>query len=221
MNPQTIPLPAPSPQEEFHPVLRVAAKVVSYIFHPLFIPMYILWFMVYRLGDFAGFSDWEKKKLMISFFVNYTFFPLVTILLMKALGFITSVFLRTQRDRILPYVVCEIFYFWAWYVARNNHYPDLMVGFALGVFLATSLGLILNSYLKVSMHMISLGVVVALTLIAALHTDRSFGPYISIVLLAAGLTATARLIVSSHTQPEIYTGFFAGALAQAVAYFFV
>jgi len=183
--------------------------------------MYVLWFMTYNMSDFAGFSPWEKTKLMISFFVNYTFFPLVTILLMKALGFISSVFLRSQRDRILPYIVCEIFYFWAWYVARNNHYPKLMVLFALGIFLATSLGLILNSYLKVSMHTISAGVVTMLALLAGMMTDMSFGPYITVVLLVAGLTATARLITSNHTQAEVYMGFFAGALCQLVAYFFV
>jgi hypothetical protein len=206
---------------EFHPALRVVAKIISYIFHPLFIPLYVLWFMVFDMGEFAGYSSWEKTKLMISFFVNYTFFPLVTILLMKALGFISSVFLKTQRDRILPYVVCEIFYFWAWYVARNNHYPKLMVLLALGIFLSTSLGLILNSYLKVSMHTISLGVVTVFALQSGLMTDMNFGPYISIVLLVTGLTATSRLISSDHTQAEIYTGFFAGAICQLIAYFFV
>ena len=209
------------PGEDFHPALRVAAKIISYIFHPLFIPLYIAFFLIYDLRLFPGASDWERTKLVISLFINYTFFPLVTILLMKALGFIDSIFLKTQRDRILPYVVCEIFYFWAWYVVRNNHQPQLLVLFALGIFLATSLALILNSYLKVSMHTLSLGVVVVFALLSGFMTDISFGLYISIALFIAGLTATARLIGASHTPAEIYAGFFAGALAQAIAYFFV
>ena len=93
--------------------------------------------------------------------------------------------------------------------------------FALGVFLACSLGLILNSYMKVSMHTISLGVVCAFLLLASAMSSYVFGIYISIGFFVAGLTATARLIDSNHTQNEIYLGFFAGAIAEVIAFFFV
>jgi len=92
--------------------------------------------------------------------------------------------------------------------------------FALGVFLACSLGLIVNSYMKISMHTLSLGVVCAFFLLAATISTNSYGIYISIAFLVAGLTATSRLMVSNHTQREIYFGFFAGAIAEIVAYFF-
>ena len=144
----------------------------------------------------------------------------MTTLLSKALGFVQSVYLKTQKDRILPYIVCEIFYFWAWYVFRNIHFPKEVVMFALGVFLACSLGLILNSFMKISMHMISLGLVCTFFLLAGMFSSGSYGIYISIALFIAGITATARLIDSNHTQREIYFGLFAGALAQVIAYFF-
>jgi hypothetical protein len=93
--------------------------------------------------------------------------------------------------------------------------------FSLGVFLACSIGLILNSYMKISMHTISLGLVCCLFLLIAMFSTTSYGFYICAVLLIAGMTATARLIDSNHSPKEIYVGFFAGALAQAIAYFFV
>lgn len=145
----------------------------------------------------------------------------MTTLLSKALGFVQSVYLRTQKDRILPYIVCEIFYFWGWYVFKNVHFPKEVVMFALGVFLACSLGLILNSFMKISMHTLSLGVVCAFLLLASAMSSFVFGIYISIGFFVAGLTATARLIDSNHTQREIYFGFFAGAIAEVIAFFFV
>lgn len=205
----------------FSPVVRTAAKIISYIFHPLFVPLYVALFLIYELRLFNDRTDWQKKLIVVQFFVYYTFFPLMTTVLSKALGFIQSVHLKTQRDRILPYIVCEIFYFWGWYVFKNLHFPPELVMFALGVFLACSLGLILNSYIKISMHTISLGVVCAFFLLAATMSTASYGIYISIAFLVAGLTATARLIDSNHTQKEIYLGFFAGALAEVIAYFFV
>ena len=93
--------------------------------------------------------------------------------------------------------------------------------FALGVFLACSLGLILNSYMKISMHTIALGVVCAFFLLAGIFSTTSYGFYIAIAFLIAGVTATSRLIDSDHTQNEIYFGFFVGALAEVIAYFFV
>lgn len=205
----------------FSSPIRIAAKIISYIFHPLFVPLYVGLFFVYEVRLFNDRTDWQNKIILIQFFVYYTFFPLMTTVLSKALGFIESVHLKTQKDRILPYIVCEIFYFWAWYVFRNIHFPKEVVMFALGVFLGCSLGLILNSYMKISMHTIALGVVCAFFLLAGMSSTASYGFYIAAAFLIAGITATSRLIDSNHTQKEIYFGFFAGALAEVVAYFFV
>ncbi|MBO9681111.1 MAG: hypothetical protein J7502_00330 [Flavisolibacter sp.] len=205
----------------FSPATRVAAKIISYLFHPLFLPVYVGLFFVYEARLFNDRTDWQNKIILLQFFVYYTFFPLVTTLLAKAVGFIQTVYLRTQKDRILLYIVCEIFYFWAWYVFRNVDFPKEVVMFALGIFLACSLGLILNSYMKISMHTIALGVICAFFLLAGMSSAANYGFYIAVAFLIAGITATARLIDSDHTQKEIYSGFFAGVLTQVIAYFFV
>lgn len=207
---------------EIYPLsLRIAARLISYLFHPLFIPVYVVLFMLYEAKLFPDKTEWQKTLVLIQFVVSYTLLPLITILLMKALGFVKSVYLKTQKDRILPYVVCQVFYFWAWYVSKNVQYPKIVVMFTLAVFLASALGLILNAYLKISMHTISLGVVCALLLIGGMLTSHNYGPYIAIAFLIAGITCTARLIDSNHSTREVYIGFFAGALAQVIAYIFV
>lgn len=205
----------------FSPAVRLASKIISFLFHPLFVPLYVGLFLIYEVRLFSDRTDWQRTIIVLQFFIYYTFFPLMTTLLSKALGFIDSVYMKTQKDRILPYIVCEIFYFWAWYVFRNIHFPREVVLFALGVFLSCSLGLILNSYMKISMHTLCMGVVCTFFLLAAMNSSSSYGMYISAAFLMAGMTATARLIVSNHTQREIYFGFFAGAFAQIVASFFV
>jgi hypothetical protein len=141
--------------------------------------------------------------------------------LTKGLGFISSIYLRTQRDRIIPYVATGIFYFWIWYVFRTQAFPKEVVMFSLAVFLASSLGLIVNSYMKVSMHAISVGVVSALFVIMGFLSGDNIGAYISIALLLAGLVCTARMINNEHIPVEVYTGLFIGILAQLVAYLFI
>src|SRR5688572_21660619 len=131
------------------PVLRIWSKVISYIFHPLFVPIYVGWFFIFILRLFPEADAWARTKLLISLFVNYTLLPLVTILLAKGLRFVESIYLKTRKDRIIPYVASGVFYFWIWYVFKNQDFPKEVVMFSLAIFLASSLGLILNSYLKI------------------------------------------------------------------------
>ena len=213
-NDRTVALP---PQPEW---LRAIAKIISFVFHPLFIPVYLSWFLV-RIQPylFASFSDWDKTMVMVRFIVMYTFFPLVTVLLARGLGFLKSVYLKTQRDRIIPYVACGVYYFWMWYVLRNQpEFPDMVVKLTLAIFLASSIGLIANIYMKVSMHAIAMGVMVVFMMLLAFSQSVNFGIYLSISLLIAGLVCTSRFIVSDHTQSEVYGGLMLGVTTQLIAY---
>jgi hypothetical protein len=152
----------------------------------------------------------------------YTVFPLVTVLLAKGLGFIQSVFLKTQKDRIIPYVVCGIYYFWMWYVLKNQpEFPKYFVMLSLAIFIASSIGLTVNSFLKVSMHTISVGVMLTFILLLAFLTDVNYGFFIAIAFLLGGLVCTARLVNADHSPAEVYTGLLIGIVAQLVAYYFV
>lgn len=210
------------PSATFHPVLRFVARFISVLFHPLFIPVYLSGFLLYYTTAFPGFSASEKGLLLLRFGVMYTVFPLLTILIAKGLGFVQSIYLRTQKDRIIPYVACGLYYFWMWYVLHNQpQFPRTLVILTLGIFLSSSLGLVLNSYLKISMHALSMGVLVTFIYLLSFHTDASFGPYISGALFIAGLVCTARLINSDHHPREVWIGLAMGALAQLVAYWFL
>jgi hypothetical protein len=197
------------------------ARVISVVFHPLFIPVYITAFVLYYTPVFPGFAPADKLLLLLRFGVMYTLFPLVTVLLARGLGFVETIYLRTQKDRIIPYVACGVYYFWMWYVLKNQpEFPREMVSLALAIFLASSGGLILNSYIKVSMHAISLGVMITFLYLLALMLDASLGFYLSLATLITGLVSTARLINSDHHPVEVYAGLGLGVLGQLIAHWF-
>ena len=211
-----------SKQYGYPPFVTVPAKAFSVIFHPIFIPVYLSWFLVYQHHFlFSGFSEWDKTKLMLQFFVMYTFFPVITTLLLKALGFIKSIFLKTQRDRIIPYVVSGIYYFWVWYVLRNQlQYPKEIVSFSLAAFIASSIGLMANIYLKVSMHAIAVGVMGTFMALLAFSDTSNISLYLLFAFLITGIVCTSRLLVSDHNQREVYTGLFIGIVSQVAAHYF-
>lgn len=204
-----------------HSSIRVAAKTISVIFHPLFIPIYLSAFLIYVTPAFPGFAASGKLLLLIRFLVMYTVFPLATVLLAKGLGFIDSIFLKSQRDRIVPYIACGLYYFWMWYVLKNQpEFPKEVVLLSLAIFLASSAGLVVNSYIKVSMHAISAGVMCAFIFSISFLSDVNYGFYLSIAVLLAGVICSVRLVNNDHNPLEVYTGFFIGVLAMFVAYVF-
>jgi hypothetical protein len=202
--------------------VRIAAKIISYIFHPVFVPLYIVLFMVYiHPWIFAGFSDMDKTRTVMMAALMFTFFPIVTVLLLKALKFINTFHLNTQKDRIIPLVACGIWYFWIWYVWRNlPEYPKPAVQLALAIWISASLGLMANIIMKVSLHAISMGVMLTFILLLAFSQQLHFGIYISISLLIAGAVCTSRFIVSDHFPKEIYGGLFVGIISMLAASLF-
>lgn len=205
------------------PVIRLTANILSYIFHPIFIPVYVTLFLVYlHPYFFIGFTTQRKILVVIQAALMYSFFPIVTVLLLKALKFIESIYLITQKDRIIPLVTCIIWYFWIWNVWRNlDDYPREIVVFAMATFLASAIGLMMNIYMKVSLHAISAGVLLGFVFWLGFSQNANAGIYISVALLVAGMVCSSRLIVSDHSQKEVYGGLLAGMAALPLANLFV
>jgi len=201
------------------PFLKWPAQLLSYIFHPIFIPLYVIAFLVYiHPSYFSGFADGLKKRTLFIVIQNAIFYPLFCIALLKGLGFIESIYLRTQKDRIIPYIACGIFFFWTFNVFKQQEiYPRIVPSFMLGVFLASSAALIANIYFKISMHTIGLGGWLGLFLVVANTNSMLMTWPLAAVLLITGMVCTARLIVSDHTVKEVYAGLLMGLLAQFAA----
>lgn len=200
------------------PVTRFFAHLFSYIFHPLFIPLYVTFFLAFiHPGYFSGFSLMGKKKLLFLVALNAVAFPAITVLLLKGLGFIDSLFLKTQKDRIIPYIASMTFFFWTQYVLREQSYvPRILVAFMFGVFISSSAALIANIYYKISMHAIGMGGLVGLFLVIMQQNTLLMTWPLSLAILLAGLVCTSRMIVSDHRPKEIYAGLMVGLVCQFV-----
>lgn len=198
---------------------KIFSGFFSYLFHPVFIPLYVAAFLGYiHPSAFSGFSDGEKRKVIFIIAYNVVFFPLVSVLLLKAVGFIESLYLRSQKDRIIPYIASGIFFFWAYTVFKQqSQYPLLLTAYILGIFLASSVALIANIYFKVSMHAIGMGGLVGFFLVIAGTNSMLMTWPLSIALLLTGFVCTSRLLSRNHGQKDIYMGLLVGLLTQFAA----
>jgi hypothetical protein len=216
----TLTHPAPADHKQYNKSLRVAAHIISVVFHPVFIPSYVVAFLInFHPSLFSGFSPGAKMMLLLTAILNTAFFPAFSILIMKGLGFIKSIFLPTQQERIGPYLAAMIFYFWAARVffKFEPQLSPLLPSFMTGVFLTTIAALICNIFFKISMHTIGCGGLVGFFLVIMQNNTMLMTWPLSLALLVTGLVCTARLIVSNHSQKEIYTGLLVGLVCQFVA----
>jgi hypothetical protein len=200
--------------------LKVIAKIISYIFHPLFIPTYVfLWLALRFPFEFAGITPTGLMLRKISVFWITAFFPAFSVFLLWRLKFINSIFLKTQNERIIPYIIIMIFYWWMWYLSRNfSDQPMALRFFFLGIFYATVPSLILNNFFKISMHAIGVGAALTFVLLTCFFYQLYLGADIAIITLLAGIVCTSRFIVSDHTNLDVYSGLIVVALCQLIAY---
>lgn len=209
---------------QFPLIVKWVAYLFSIVFHPLFIPAIATWYLVFiQPGYFTGFGADEKLLIVLRVAYNTIFYPALTVVLLKAIGFNKSIFLKTQRERIIPYIATNIFYFWVYLVFKNDpDMPSILTSFIFGIFLGSTLALIANIYFKISMHALGMGAFLGLLLVIIF----SGFPYViflpvMVVILLTGLVCTSRLIVSNHTPFDIYTGILFAILCQFIAYIFI
>lgn len=199
-------------QDRLHPLLRAFAWFLSGIFHPLLVPTFGFALFLYASRyQFANYDEARKGFELLKVFLLTAFFPGFTIGLMKALGFIRSVDLIRRDERVLPYVATGFFYIWAYVVYHRTFEPAVFQAMLLGSAIAVFTGLILNAvWDKVSMHTSGMGGAVASVMLMMPLVPVDLTPVFVLVLLAAGLVGTARLLLQAHTPQQVLAGYLVG-----------
>ncbi len=203
--------------------VRLAAHLISYVFHPLFIPTYFILYLILVIPfEFVGITDWKLNLKVFSVFWWTAFLPAFAVFLMWRLKLSTSIFLRTQKERIIPYVIVMFFYWWMYYLSRNfTDQPIALKFFFFGVFISSSAGLIVNNYMKVSLHAMAISALMMAVILVSFYypIDNIF--WVLLAILLAGVVVSARMVVSDHTNNELIVGFVIGIMTQLMAYFWV
>ncbi|HMH24348.1 MAG TPA: hypothetical protein VK563_21350 [Puia sp.] len=213
-------LPQPSSREYPLPV-RLLAQFFSYLFHPLFISTYMMAFLMFvHPYAYTGFLHQEKMFRFLHILIMNAFFPAFAVFLLWRLEFIRSIYLRTAKERIIPYLIAMIFYWWTWNVFKNKDNPSMAVHFLCGSFVAVCGAWMFNIYYKISMHAIATGSAMMFFFLFSAQDDYASGLYLSLAVLVTGIVCTSRLIGSDHTRFEVWSGLFVGILAQWMGWWF-
>lgn len=213
--------------------MHLFARVISVVFHPIFMVGYMLLIMLFANPYSFGYVSMNRNVVIISILALSVLFPLVSIALMKGVGLIDSIHLRTAKERIAPLTATSIFYLWLYVnIKDNSGIAPMFSSYVLGAILALFIALFLNAFSKISLHTIGVtGILTASILFVYKHSyshvhAEVYGSIVSIdmyvipivLALLAGMVASARLVLKSHTLKEVTGGALVGVLSQILAY---
>ena len=204
-------------------IVKYIAHLLSYVLHPLFIPTYFFLFLMQVLPfEFVGISEWQLNMRLFSVAWLTAFFPAFAVFLLWRLKLSDSIFLRTQKERIIPYVITMFFYWWMYYLSRNfTDQPIALKFFYLGIFVASAIGMTVNNFMKVSLHAMGIaGLTTAVILVSVFYPVNN-ALWVLLAILLTALVISARLVVSDHTKKELVVGLFIGVFTQVAAYLWV
>jgi hypothetical protein len=198
------------------------AKVISYLFHPIFLPLYCM-LLLFNLKSYFSFEIVLKARLMLLAFVSVTtiLFPLSIIYLMKRQGLVQSMLMESSRERRYPYLITAIFYFLTYNMFRQLQLPEMYTMYMMGATLLLIVVVVLNFRWKISTHMVGIGGVFGLVTGLALNLSLDLLLVIMVVTILAGLIGYSRLKLNSHKPSEVYAGFLAGAVIMTALFYFI
>ena len=161
-----------------------------------------------------------QKWLLIWYIVVTTFFlPALAVLLMKQAGIISSIEIPERSERKYPYLAAAFIYFSTYYVMKEQGLPLVLSRFMLATTTSILLAAIINNFYKISVHGMGLGGVAAMVWVAAPYLAFDARLALAGIVLIAGITGTARLVLKVHTPMQVYSGFTLGFLIISILKF--
>jgi len=215
-------------------MLRIAAHIISLLFHPLLMVTYMLVLLLLINPYLFGVNSvLDRTYLLLLVFLSTFVIPGFAVTMMRTLGLVQSIQLKTRQERIGPYIATGIFYLWMvrnfW---DNPDIPTAYTSFVLGATMGLFLAFLINLFTKISAHAVGMGGLLAMVIITMwLFSYGTFtvnlgsmGSYevsmyivLSLVILLCGIVGTSRLLLDAHDPRDLYGGYLVGFLSQFIA----
>lgn len=193
------------------------AKIVSVLFHPLLIPTYTT-LLLFNLNSYIAFQiPYQAKLLILGMIVITTFFfPVLFILIMKRRGMIKSLHMENREERLYPFIITAIFYFLTYQMIRQLQISDVYKLFTLGSAILILISMVVNFFMKISIHMVGIGGMLGALIGLSLHFNLNMIYSIILIIFVSGVIGYSRLKLNAHKPIQIYIGFLSGAIVMSL-----
>lgn len=191
-------------------MIKFLFTAVSYLLHPLFIPLYgTLYYLSYKVPH----QSFEEKGLLTTQIIIITILiPLGLYYILKSLNKVESLMMATAKERKTPLAInCILLLL---FIKNNIYYtnnPELYLFFTAGL-LSCIVSLFLSILnFKVSLHMIGISGMAVFVVLLKEWTLISILIQ-TVAIISVGLVASSRLQMKAHNSIELMAGFFTGLI---------
>lgn len=183
--------------------------MVSYLLHPMLIPIYILIFL-FSNSIFILLPAETKWYCLLITFVFLVVIPIVSLPLLRRFHFIQNYSLDDKQERIYPILVTVGAAFAGFWFLGMVAQSSIVQQLYLILIILLSVFSVITLRWKISMHMTAIGGVCGFILSMGLKYPGDIQGSLVLFLLLAGMLASARLLLKKHTPLQVYSGFLFG-----------
>lgn len=213
--------------------MRFLAHFFSWVFLPLFMPTYGILISLYvpaysnniNMSSLYFAPSNSKWALFAIFFIFSVVAPGVSFILLHRFKVISTIDIERQRERSLPLIIMLVYslvlFFLLVYKAGAIPLPRYFYALPLSGVAVTSVFLLINRWIKISMHAAGAGILLGFLAVYTSAQEQFSIWWLLGALFATGLTLAARLYLQKHTSLEIYTGFLLSLLFTTSIHFYL
>jgi len=193
--------------------MKLLAKLISYLFHPMFMLTYLTAYFLFTNNYFAYFVPPIKKLFLMAAVVIFSVvLPLLNMVLLKKMGYIKDMQARQSNERFMPYVSTITLYVGLLYILHDLALPYFFKQIILVSLLVMVIDFIINFFTKISAHASGIGGCLGVIYFYQFVSTAGNIMPICICFGIAGLVGFARLYLNEHSPKQVYAGFAVGLL---------
>ncbi len=189
---------------------KTFAKIFSVLFHPLLLPAIGI-VILYNSGSVLEYLPFQAKKVILLVVLVSTFvLPLTFIPFFIFQRIIKSVQMENNRERLIPFFVTAILYFFCYYLLVRLGAPETITKFILAATTTVLILFLLSFKWKISAHMTGIGGLTGSLIAVSFRLGVNLEYFIIAAIIASGIIGYSRLALKAHKHNQIYLGWLTG-----------
>ena len=191
--------------------MKLIAQIAAYILHPLFVPIYLMLFLMEVEPVMSLYFGGDKKNFFLLILVlNVVIGPIVSMLILKRNGWIDSLTMPTLKGRSVSYLLTAILYIATYFLVLKIGLPIVTKALFIGLIAVLLLLSAISIKFKISAHLAALGGVLGVFVWMVHFYGIWEMSWFFVILLLTGLQASSRLYLQAHSEREVLMGWLIG-----------
>jgi len=190
--------------------MKRAARIISYLFHPLLMPTLGLVILL-NSGTYISLLDpVAKRAILFVMALGTLIFPVMMIPILYYRNLVTDLQNASREERLVPHLIILILYIITFIYFVRLPLSKVIHAYVLSSSVSLFLLLLLSFRFRLCIHMTALGGITGLVIALILLYETQMQGILMLVLMASGLTGTARLMLGTQKPVEVLAGYLVG-----------